>query len=207
MEEKIIFGGEYSVTSDGKVYSLKHGKKELKGGRCCKGGKYIYVTIFQNGKGKNYSIHRLVAQAFIPNPNSLPQVNHIDGNSLNNNVSNLEWVTNSENQIHAYRTGLSFKYSCLICGRRLQSNKHSLCCWCREKAIQNLEKSLWVLQKSGKSSGPLSNVSERKDEILLLIAQGNTYREVAKLVGCSFQYVGIVVKECLFDNQGLSMKG
>jgi hypothetical protein len=47
-------------------------------------------------------VHRVIARAWIENPNSKPQVNHIDGNKLNNHASNLEWVTNQENQIHAY---------------------------------------------------------------------------------------------------------
>lgn len=58
---------------------------------------------------KMYSIHRLVAEAFIPNPNNLPQINHIDGNKDNNCVENLEWCDNGYNQHHAYETGLKNK--------------------------------------------------------------------------------------------------
>lgn len=70
---------------------------------------YNQITIKPNGrfgKSKSVRIHREVAIAFIPNPMNLPQVNHIDGNKLNNNVTNLEWVTASQNQQHAVDSGL-----------------------------------------------------------------------------------------------------
>ena len=67
---------------------------------------YLNITLSKKGKSTTFKLHRLVATAFIPNPNNLPEVNHIDGNKSNNKVDNLEWVTRSENQKHAFRTGL-----------------------------------------------------------------------------------------------------
>ena len=65
-------------------------------------GSYLKVGLLdETGKHKNKHIHRLIATHFIPNPNNLPQVNHIDGNKLNNSIDNLEWVSASENSIHA----------------------------------------------------------------------------------------------------------
>lgn len=58
-------------------------------------------------KGKHLRVHRLVAAAFLPNPSSLPQVNHIDGDKLNNTKGNLEWVTNGQNMAHAISSGLA----------------------------------------------------------------------------------------------------
>ena len=68
---------------------------------------YICVGLWNNGKTKQRQLHRLVAEAFIPNPENKPQVNHKDGNKRNNCVENLEWCTTRENCLHAIRTGLS----------------------------------------------------------------------------------------------------
>lgn len=67
---------------------------------------YLCVGLRLNGKRKICRIHRLVAEVFIPNPNDKSEVNHCDGHKLNNYVSNLDWVTPSENMQHAYGTGL-----------------------------------------------------------------------------------------------------
>lgn len=58
---------------------------------------YLKIGLFKEGKCEKHRIHRLVAQAFIPNPDGLSDVNHIDGNKQNNSVSNLEWVSNRDN--------------------------------------------------------------------------------------------------------------
>ena len=67
---------------------------------------YKQVSLWKNNKGTSLYVHRLVAEAFIPNPQNKPEVNHIDGNRQNNHISNLEWVTSGENSLHAAKTGL-----------------------------------------------------------------------------------------------------
>lgn len=67
---------------------------------------YLQVSLWQNNTGKSFYVHRLVAEAFIPNLKSLPEVNHIDGCRIHNHISNLEWVSRQGNALHAVRTGL-----------------------------------------------------------------------------------------------------
>ena len=92
----------YSVNEVGEVRNDKTGK--LMSQRIQQG--YCHVGLTINGKGKSCRVHRLVAQAFIPNPDNKPYVNHIDGNRSNNHVENLEWCTPKENTQHAVKTGL-----------------------------------------------------------------------------------------------------
>lgn len=91
--------GLYAISDTGSLFNLTNGKK-LKG-IVTKYGYRVY-TLTKNGEHKNYFAHRLVADAFIRKPFDKNFVNHKDGNKLNNNVSNLEWVTPSENELHSY---------------------------------------------------------------------------------------------------------
>lgn len=99
------------VRSVDRVLSVTNQKERLFKGRVLlqtmnKQVQYKQVSLWKENKGTSYYVHRLVAEAFIPNPESKPEVNHIDGNRQNNHISNLEWVTSGENSLHASKTGL-----------------------------------------------------------------------------------------------------
>jgi hypothetical protein len=98
-----LYDNAYAVSNFGRVASAAHGSIRV-------------LNISDNGNGyklvctrkinrKNYYIHRLVATAFIPNPNNLPEVNHIDCDRSNNRVANLEWCTHDQNIKHSARLG------------------------------------------------------------------------------------------------------
>lgn len=117
------YKGKYQVSNTGKIISLNYhrsGKsKELIPNKPKKG--YPYVGLCNGGKIKSLKIHRLVAEAFIPNPGNKPFVNHKDGNKHNNNVNNLEWVTALENNLHMYHVLNKHPMS----GYRYDKNKKS----------------------------------------------------------------------------------
>ena len=93
---KTLSLSDYVITENGEIINNRNGKK-LKPQPNGKG--YLRVSI----GGKLQFIHRLVAEKYIPNPENKPQVNHKDGNKLNNSVDNLEWVSNMENRQHAVK--------------------------------------------------------------------------------------------------------
>lgn len=94
----------YYITSTGKVLSAYKKGEEL-AVRIGKQG-YAYVNLYNENGRKTKKIHRLVAETFIPNPLNYPQINHKDGNKLNNRVENLEWCNASQNTRHAFENDL-----------------------------------------------------------------------------------------------------
>lgn len=105
IETKDIAGyeGLYTIDTEGRIYSIRS-KKYLSLKPDSIFG-YVHVGLCKNGKTKQCNVHRLVAQAFIPNPNNLQVVHHKDDNKSNNRVENLEWCTQKENVHHTIAAG------------------------------------------------------------------------------------------------------
>lgn len=201
---EIIIDGEktgYLVSDTGIIINKKG--KELK--QQIQNG-YAHCTLTYNKKIKRCNVHRLVAFAFIDNPENKPQVNHIDGNRVNNNVSNLEWCTAKENAIHAVNTGLRqqgrnrpvIQYS--MDGNRMMifqslteaekqtgtlASKISLCCSRKRRSTNNYQwryaddKQDVVKIEKKWSSG---NKVAQYDKNDILIAVYNSYSEAARAV-------------------------
>lgn len=99
------YEGKYQVSNLGNIRSLNfHRSHETKIMKCIldKDG-YSIIMLYKDGKGTIYKVHRLVAEAFIPNPNGFPCVNHKDENPSNNDVTNLEWCTVAYNNNYGHR--------------------------------------------------------------------------------------------------------
>lgn len=152
-------GGVKGIKS---VYIADRPTRKMKPTKTKKGYLSIALTS-RNKKRKTIMVHRLVSLAFIPNPENKPQINHIDCDKMNNHVSNLEWSTNGENQIHAFKNGLNKPHT-----RELNyqwSGDHKNCKAVRQLDLKGNEiavhKSLALAGRSlGKSYSGISNVCQ-----------------------------------------------
>ena len=96
------YEGLYQISNKGRVKSLYKGSERILKPRLNSSG-YYFITLCNDSVSKQFQLHRLVAQAFIPNLYNKPQVNHLDENKLNNCVNNLEWVTAKDNNNYGTR--------------------------------------------------------------------------------------------------------
>lgn len=135
---------EYCITDTGEIYALNYSKvgkiKKLSPYKNDKG--YLIVHLHNNVNCVKKRVHRLVAETFIPNPENKPQINHINGVKTDNRVENLEWVNNSENQIHRHR----------VLGQR--------CCWFGKIGKDNFSSKQVLQIKNGKVVGEYYGLHE-----------------------------------------------
>ena len=134
------YEGLYAASKDGRIWSypkpcssrnglwLKQQKQTNNSGGRIRPRSHYNVPLYKNKKRKLFQVHRLVAQTFVPNPNNLPQINHKDGNPLNNNIDNLEWCDGFGNMQHAQANGLIQQFTKKsMQNRRLQGKRNGGC--------------------------------------------------------------------------------
>ena len=203
MQEVKIYGGDYGVTDDGRVISYKKRTaegipipQELRGGLTTRNRRYRTVLIEIDGLFQSKYVHRLVAEAFVPNPNNYNEVNHKDGDTYNNREENLEWVTHRENIQHAYDTGLVKKTTCSICGKTG---------YLRKTVCKECQNAILLLALQEQKAETLARDLERVDpqyrekhrRIFDLRASGAPITEIARECGCSKQNVSNILRRGL----------
>ncbi len=142
----IGYEGLYQISNLGRIKSLsRYVKNRLGTGYSLKSEKFLklainygyhYIGLHKNNKIKMFRVHRLVAIHFIPNPDSLPQINHINGIKTDNSVSNLEWCTAKQNTRHAHDNGLANPLKGVNCNLHILTEKQVL--EIRSKYIKNV---------------------------------------------------------------------
>ena len=152
----------YQVSSMGRVRNVRRGTV-LKTHPDRAG--YIKIGLSKNGRQTGKFVHRLVAEAFIDNPESKTDVNHKNGIKGNNNLSNLEWNTRSENLLHAYRTGL------LVVKHGEEAS--------RSKFTEEQVSEIKILHESGISQSSIARVLGVTQPTISYIVNGVNWREMS----------------------------
>lgn len=198
--KKYVKNGKLLIFENGMVFRVK-GKLLFE---CVKfdisrGGRYDCVTYTPESRQEHVYIHRLLAEAFVPNPDNKPDVNHIDGNGKNNELSNLEWVTSKENIEHAYKTGLinktQYDRSCVIC-ESPTGNPKRVCDKCAPKVnrAKSIEKKIEKIKK--KYAGvEKEKLTHREKNILTLRMNGRELSHIGNIYKISKQRVSEILKE------------
>lgn len=202
MKSQVVLAGRFEVTDTGEVYRIKKGHREkatiYSTGR---NRNYEIVSYYENGKQNHAYVHRLVASAFIPNPEKLPEVNHKNGNTRDNRAENLEWVTRKQNAMHAVETGLSnimaMGAPCAVCGNFTRAKK-GICPAC-DKSVKADAKRAKRTQKIREelSAIDLGTLTEKTRNYVICRMKGMNYQDIADVYGVSKQCVEQAISSAL----------
>lgn len=207
----VVQGGKFLVTKDLEIYRVNsRGINKCPQHKSSRKGRYLIVTGSWEGKQQHFYVHRLIAEAFLPNVENKPHINHKDGNPSNNSINNLEWVTPSENVTHAYSLGLIDPYTngqaCKYC-KDMTRRDDGICTRCSHE--KNLESErvinvykIWETLRDV-DLGALNN---RDREIIKLRMQGVTYQNIGDIFGITRQRVEQIINRSLTIKNDISKK-
>lgn len=186
-----VQNGMFQVFANGRIFRVnKNHKKECavcSASKNSRNRKYKVVSRMADGKQKNYYVHRLIAEAFIPNPENKPHINHIDGDPGNNVIENLEWVTPKENTIHAINTGLiDFYRNAKKCGscEQLTNSKTVYCKDCLyEIRLEEGRQETRLARKQSVSNIDHSFLNPAEKRAVIMRSEGKTLQEIGGAEG------------------------
>ena len=198
-----VCNGLFRVAENGCIYRRRNDYYVLAAqSNTSRNCRYLIVTGMVYGKQKHFYVHRLVAEAYIPNPENKPTINHIDCNPRNNHVSNLEWATHKENSCHAVENGLMHTMytrgvPCLYC-ENLTLSRDRICPSCKAELRINEKHEANAEKKSGVvcaiiDKNDISKISDRNIEILRQYASGGTLRGIGSNMSISRERVRQII--------------
>ena len=202
LKSQVVLAGRFEVTDTGEVYRIKNGQRE-KAKKFSTGRNRNYEIVYysENGKQIHAYVHRLVASAFLPNPDKLPEVNHKNGDTHDNRVENLEWVTRKQNAMHAVDTGLSnimaMGAPCAVCGNFTRAKK-GICPAC-DKAVKADEKRTKRTQEIREELSviDLVTLTEKTRNYVICRMKGMNYQDIADVYGVTKQCVEQAISAAL----------
>ena len=194
MKSQLALGGRFRVFEDGSINKVFDGVEvPAKVFWSSKNRKYATVSYMDGNKQRHAYVHRLIATAFVPNPNGYPQVNHKDGDTRNNRAENLEWCTPGMNVRHAYEIGLinpmATAEPCIYCGEFTKA-KDNICSKCKPKILQEAKE---IDRRAGQrdrySKVDLTLLSQSERKYVIAATDGMFVSEIAAKFGVSRQCV------------------
>lgn len=198
VRSKIVKNGMFQIFENGKVFKLYNGM--LVDCHISKTNGYFTITRMVNGKQHLFYVHRLLAEAFIPNPEKKSQVIFKDNNKENISLDNLFWANSSDYKKWLYNNKFVDKYrkytECIQCGR-LTRRKDSVCPDCYTKIVSEKQRK-WTIEKRKKTVDHLREhyylFTDKQKEVVALRSKGMTYQEIGDELGKTRQGVEVLLK-------------